>query len=917
MALLQQSSHSMSLPKLKTNRIPVVQHLIKDSDLADNCNSEVLRPLDLDRLVKLFVDPHSNNLTERHLHSIKKICKHYHLGFPVKDVPRIVRIFNVIADKIENDDTYVPLMINLLKIFQLPFVKEKASDELYFESIIAGCMADLGYLFRIQYKEILNEICSCILNLIKFTNVPEPYVNLQRCSKAFLLKCVRLSDLPATLVKSLTLMEDNVEIRVRTMKILQLLSKEEKNCLQMLNAECANRLINRMHYPQPHEELLFRSVEILWNLLEFGNIKQVAEQMNSLNAINHLREAFLQQLLQGFSNYDRQLRNDILVITIQLAQENPNLAFIETGFAKELLLFATYPEVKSHSPLTKRLKITTCYEDFELKKLFFNFAVTISKNTTSHQLMSDSGILMALFSFIKPIQGERDVRDWTISQFEELQLHSMATLCILIPLLMKEYFSCRGSNRLLVFLEWCANLKSDYSGYGNSFHAKGGRGSKRAQLKYCLRVIRSIVSTSNEQAIQDLADQDAMNIMIQVLKSWVSEENRASDQIDVEIESDLLFILSCLAENDLHRKELFGHSGVEILISYLKKKPEHVWNGLGYQRLIIGTIDCIWATIVGCILNEDYFIQNEGIFYLLDILEVSPKSMQNLILGCILDLCDNPKTLTHMLQWESKDNNNVSHFLCALWRDEERDIGVERDENGIILDTSKPLASAATGEVETSLPSHLPSKAIVEVSENMRAKIYGIFCRLGFTDLSGITQDDQLTLCIIENYLDFKLGEVFKEINSELKIDNIQPIPPDQEALDTILRAADDRVLTVNINQQHMANTYKQQEFMQEKEFYYEIKKNFGFKEKRMQEWNDYVARVSKYSVLMSNKEKQMAAIDDSRQPERESSVYQTIHNLEIPNLAVTAFAGQYIAIDSTPAEITGGRLKKLASMTN
>lgn len=31
-----------------------------------------------------------------------------------------------------------------------------------------------------------------------------------------------------------------------------------------------------------------------------------------------------------------------------------------------------------------------------------------------------------------------------------------------------------------------------------------------------------------------------------------------------------------------------------------------------------------------------------------------------------------------------------------------------------------------------------------------------------------------------------------------------------------------------------------------------------------------------------------MAAIEDSRPPERDSLVYQTIHNLEIPNLAVT-----------------------------
>jgi hypothetical protein len=40
-----------------------------------------------------------------------------------------------------------------------------------------------------------------------------------------------------------------------------------------------------------------------------------------------------------------------------------------------------------------------------------------------------------------------------------------------------------------------------------------------------------------------------------------------------------------------------------------------------------------------------------------------------------------------------------------------------------------------------------------------------------------------------------------------------------------------------------------------------------------------------------------MAAIDDSRQPERESSVYQTIHNLEIPNLAVTVIIYEILII--------------------
>ena len=35
-------------------------------------------------------------------------------------------------------------MCSLLKLFKYPFIKEKSSDEVYYESVIAGCMADIG-----------------------------------------------------------------------------------------------------------------------------------------------------------------------------------------------------------------------------------------------------------------------------------------------------------------------------------------------------------------------------------------------------------------------------------------------------------------------------------------------------------------------------------------------------------------------------------------------------------------------------------------------------------------------------------------------------------------------------------------------------------------------------------------------------
>ena len=86
--LKQQESSSFHLPKINTNaniinlsttsnankftlkeKIPIVRHLIRDADLIeDNFNDHFLdgnqrdhqlNPIELDKIIKLFVDPHS------------------------------------------------------------------------------------------------------------------------------------------------------------------------------------------------------------------------------------------------------------------------------------------------------------------------------------------------------------------------------------------------------------------------------------------------------------------------------------------------------------------------------------------------------------------------------------------------------------------------------------------------------------------------------------------------------------------------------------------------------------------------------------------------------------------------------------------------------------------------------------------
>lgn len=58
--------------------------------------------------------------------------------------------------------------------------------------------------------------------------------------------------------------------------------------------------------------------------------------------------------------------------------------------------------------------------------------------------------------------------------------------------------------------------------------------------------------------------------------------------------------------------------------------------------------------------------------------------MQNVVLGTLLDLCDNPKTLAHVEAWRGEKQLTGQALLLRLWRKEEAEIGVKRDQHGRI-----------------------------------------------------------------------------------------------------------------------------------------------------------------------------------------------------------------------------------------
>ncbi|CAF3323798.1 unnamed protein product [Rotaria socialis] len=912
MATLMQQQPTMRNKALETipqKNFPLVHVLTSKTETDELQKSE---PFNFEKTIKFLTDPHSAHLLDRRIRICQKLCRHYQNGFIIKDLNHFMKIFNILGDLCQQQPNYIDAFVQILQHCSKPFLLDKATDGEIYSSALVAFYSDYGYLLRIPIKRIQKCILETLFKSIQSSNkspVPyDDYDSLKPTTIEYLLRTQRNSDLCETLVKTLSLVENDLSLRILIIKLLQVLAAKHPECIaKMLTQDCVNRLVLRMNDPDSTGELLFRTIELLWNIFENGDEEQIGEQLNSRLTISLLQEAFLGQITQSHSHYHRQLRNDILVVCSLIIGLKPDAPFVETGFAKQLLLFASFPELRSNNPLVKNFKLTKSQEDFEFKKLLFNTVVVLSRNPVVNELLIESRVLLTFLSYIEPLPRKSQpgtVFDWSLSQTEDLQLHAIAALTILLPRSLNEYFEYHVGTRLLLFYEWTIS-DDEYQSQGNSFFGKGGRHNKRSQLKYIFRLFRSLLSIKDERVQIDLCDQGIIPSITSYLRRMGQQKSINLDYVDLDIICDGLFILSCLCELDVHRKEIFGTEGIETLIQLLVIESHCVCGGLGYHRLLVAAIDCVWCCVVGSVINEDEFIQKQGIFALLDLIEANPKSLQNVILGCVLDLSENSKCLHFIMTWQGQKQQQFTHLLCELWRDEEREIHVSRTEKGVIHDHSKPLMGVLQQSVQiTPLARFEPSRSVLDLIDNMRSKIYGFFCKLGFSELPGLHEEDSVTLCIIENFLDFKMGEIWQEIVTELDIEGVKLVAPDGEAVDTILRATEERGLAVAATQNYILEQYNKQDLQFEKAFYDDLIRNHLFKEKRLEQWKIYLARTSKYPLLMAAKDYQSQAIRQSRPEEKDYSGYHTVHNLEIPNLSITAFTGPFLQIESTPVEL-------------
>uniref|UniRef100_A0A3Q2VTZ8 Cilia and flagella associated protein 69 n=1 Tax=Haplochromis burtoni TaxID=8153 RepID=A0A3Q2VTZ8_HAPBU len=680
----------------------------------------------------------------------------------LKELTAIAKILNICAEKVTDHPEYVSIL--------LPFLKEKTSDELHYAQDVTEFLSHMAS--SQEHKSDFRTMM--ILSVLKITGL---FTGLHTSMFHF--------------------------------------TTTDMNCSSILHARGAETVCLHMNDHDPTGQVLFRSSEILWNLLERGNKEVVTAQLGTLECVLSLKEAFFHLLNTGSGHSDLQLRNDLLVITTLIA-ESPGSHSI---FYENKTAYFIYVLVKSHNPLIRNLKLSYSNEDLKMKKLLLNLLVVMSRDLAALQLYKEEHVVLALLALMKPpvaslSECQSGSRHWSAAQKEELQLQALATLATIGPLMLEEYISCEGSTCLLLLLDWCVGPDS-YLGQGHSFHATGGRGGKKAQTRHCIRVLRSVTSLGEESVNQDLCDQGIINQLLGILMQ-IDAGPDEDDVVALEIKSDIQVILSTLCETDMHRKELFGSEGVEMAVHFLKKGSDKFYSGLGHNKLVLSTVDCV-SCVVGCYTTEDYFLVKDGVFLLLNLLSFP--------FFILYFLCDNPNTVPYILTWRDGNGQTAPRLLLQLWREEEEELGVPRNQHGSIADPQRPIHSLfQLDEAQLSFPANVPSAAVLEMSENLRSKIYSVFCKIGFQDLPGLLGKDYVTLTIIRRYLDFKVGEVWDEISRELSLEGVRPISPDQEALSTICKIAEDTAKRIVEEQNSILEHHQKEDIREEKLTYTEVR---------------------------------------------------------------------------------------------
>ncbi len=195
--------------------------------------------------------------------------------------------------------------------------------------------------------------------------------------------------------------------------------------------------------------------------------------------------------------------------------------------------------------------------------------------------------------------------------------------------------------------------------------------------------MKALLNTSNgDEFKKDFAEKGIMDILLDIV------QNTKDNPLDMR---EMAFNIISNISKDCrpNQKEFRRKGGIEIIKDNLSYTE--VDQSGNASTFLLGVLDCLKNTVFSNKRSELHFLDIEGVYVLLDLIETCENSLKRLTLSALCTILENNKSFQYFVEWNSSRSTiNATQLLIRLYEEEDNRFGVKYN-NGILEDVTRPL----------------------------------------------------------------------------------------------------------------------------------------------------------------------------------------------------------------------------------
>eukprot|EP00002_Diphylleia_rotans_P023212 TRINITY_DN4562_c0_g2_i4.p1 TRINITY_DN4562_c0_g2~~TRINITY_DN4562_c0_g2_i4.p1 ORF type:complete len:781 (-),score=150.22 TRINITY_DN4562_c0_g2_i4:939-3281(-) len=729
-----------------------------------------------EKLMKLFTGKYEQGFHERQIAAIAKIVKKNQDGVPVGDLVHIEPLVRFVFAKIHTEGLHIFIqpLCNIIRLFTNPMKKALASEEFKSITTIGSFLQLLGNILSCEHDELVlcaNQVIASFAQETQKQHIPSStptkenrakpsseskvgssqshlpaikasstsiaisqsqsplkkplseheqdrsYLHHQYFPAIYNNQIIDSSGVIPLIVAALKVHENNPNVALDLLETIRSLSQRKANAAQFASTSLVVVLIRFMER-NFQDASVSMTIEIVWNL--FDHHHPIRLDFGSKGGIAALKSLFVRCLSDGYRVKDKELRNDVLVLSTLVAQTpSQRQGFLESGFIENILQVCVGGELQRTFEAVKPFALTNSKEDFEMKRLVLFLIQLLCGNEECLEFISSYDVMAVLLMYINHAASNMPhINKYSRPQLQMLQLHALTILDCLIAHSPETYQRLDGNHLLLTYI------------------------MEHSNDEFRVPAMRLLLHTCHHFRAE-LGSEGAVYMMLTLFKDHSNSET---------VRTHAVSIISKLCEGSEQNQNFFGkEGGVNTILAYMNYHPE---SALRLQDTFITcVVDCVWNAVVGHKRNEARFITQQGIDAIFDMLENSPDYLKSILLGCLTDLLKNSQCLEVVHGWKSsKTHMGFAELLVDLWVKED---GKQLEIEAAAGDPSKKkeheymkAINSEPGVLETR-PS-LPSEVIETASTiDIRVKIYSLLHVIGFDKFDYVQRSYKVKLDLV------------------------------------------------------------------------------------------------------------------------------------------------------------------------